>query len=100
MAVVRKRSWKTFKKDTKWAAIELWKAKVSLSTIRQQLKMSASTLRKILSFAKANPNDPILPRKTSSGRPKKISKDIMKLMKKKLPAQPSLSDVVLYKTET
>ena len=36
MAVGRKRSQKTFKKDTKRATIELWRASVPLSTIKQQ----------------------------------------------------------------
>ncbi len=79
------------------AAVELWRAKVPLKTIRQQLKMSESTLRRILAFAKANPIDPIMPRKAVMGRPRKISKDTMKVIKKKLQEQPSLTAVQLKK---
>jgi hypothetical protein len=54
---------KSLKNDDKRAAIELWSAKVPLSNIRKQLKMSERTLRRILSFAKANPLNPIMPMK-------------------------------------
>jgi hypothetical protein len=57
------------------AAIELWRAKVPLSNIRKQLKMPERTLRRILSFTKAIPLNPIKPRKLGSGRPRKISGD-------------------------
>ena len=39
---------KNFKTDSKRAAVELWRAGVPLATIRKQLKMSESTLRRIL----------------------------------------------------
>ncbi len=39
---------KNFKTDSKRAAVELWRAGVALATIREQLKMSESTLRRIL----------------------------------------------------
>ncbi len=54
---------KSLKNEDKRAAIELWRAKVPLSNIRKQLKMSERTLRRILSFAKTNPLNPIKPRK-------------------------------------
>jgi hypothetical protein len=44
--------------DDKRAAIELWKAQMPPSKIRAQLKMSESTLRRILVFA-FNPINPI-----------------------------------------
>jgi hypothetical protein len=39
---------KNFKTDSKRAAVELCRAGVALATIRKQLKMSESTLRRIL----------------------------------------------------
>ena len=46
---------KHFSLEDKRVAIELWKPKVPLKSIRDQLSMSESTLRRILSFAKKNP---------------------------------------------
>jgi hypothetical protein len=54
---------KSLKNEDKRAAIKLWRAKVPFSNIRKQLKMSEKTLRRILSFPKANPLNPIKPRK-------------------------------------
>ena len=73
MAWVRTGSGKNVKDCAKRAAVELWRARVLLSTIRSQLKLSESTLRRILVFAKKNPINPIIPRKPGPGRPKKIS---------------------------
>ena len=50
---------KNFEKDSKRAAVELWRAGVPLGTIRKQLKMSESTLRRILAFARKNPTLPV-----------------------------------------
>ena len=75
MARVRTGSGKNVKDCAKMAAVELWRAKVLLSTIRSQLKLSESTLRRILVFAKKNPINPIIPRKPGPGRPKKISEE-------------------------
>ena len=50
---------KNFGKDSKRAAVELWRAGVPLGTIRKQLKMSESTLRRILAFARKNPTLPV-----------------------------------------
>jgi hypothetical protein len=45
-----------FKTESKKrAAVELWRAGVPLATIRKQLKMSGSTLRRILAVARKNP---------------------------------------------
>ena len=41
-----------FSIETKRVAIELWKAKVPLKSIRAQLSMSESTLRQILASRK------------------------------------------------
>ncbi len=52
-----KRTWsqKNLKNDDKRAAVELWKAKLPLSTIRNQLKLFEKTLRSVLAFTKGNP---------------------------------------------
>jgi hypothetical protein len=57
------------------AAVEQWRAKVVLNTIRSQLKMFESNLWRVLPFAKANPVNPIKSRKPVSGRPMKLSID-------------------------
>jgi hypothetical protein len=93
MGAVRKDTGKPFKKDYKRAAIELWKAQVPLSRIRAQLKMSESTLRRILAFAKTNPLDPISSRKPGSGKKRKISMETRRLMKKGLAENHSLSQL-------
>ena len=49
---------KNFKTDSKRAAVELWRAGVPLDTIRKQLKMSESTLRRILAVVRKNPTLP------------------------------------------
>jgi hypothetical protein len=94
MARVRTGSEKNFKDSSKKAAVELWRANVLLSNIRSQLKLSKSTLRRILAFfAKRNPINPIMPSMCGSGRPKKISEETRRLIKKKLKANPSLTAV-------
>jgi hypothetical protein len=55
-------------KNDKMTEVELWRAKVHLSTIRSQLKMSKRTLRRVLAFAKANPLNPIRSRNSVLGR--------------------------------
>jgi hypothetical protein len=68
---------KNFKTDSNRAAVEFWRAGVALATIRKQLKMSESTLRRILAVARNNPTLPIPPRKPVSGRPRKISQEVI-----------------------
>ena len=41
--------------DKKTAAVELWKAGIPLSNIRAQLGIGERTLRRLLTFAKKNP---------------------------------------------
>jgi hypothetical protein len=45
---------KPFSREEKRVAIELWRAKVPLKAIRDQVKMLESTLRRVLAFAKKN----------------------------------------------
>ena len=91
MRAVNNHSTKPFTKADKRAAIELWRAKVPLKAIRSQLKMSESTLRRVLAFAKKQPENPIADRKPESGRPPKITTAIQIVMKRKLMQTPTLT---------
>jgi hypothetical protein len=64
---------KASKNNYKRAAVELWKTQVTLSIIRNQLKMIRKTLRRVLTFIKANTLNHIKPRKPMSRRLRKIS---------------------------
>ena len=68
-----------------------------LKAIRSQLKMSESTLRRILAFAKKQPENPIADRKPGSGRPTKITPAIEMIMKRKLVKTPTLTAKQLKK---
>ncbi len=73
---------KNFKTDSKRAAVELWRAGVSLATIRKQLKMSESTLRRILAVASKNPTLPAeemdFPQNLVVGLPKRFQEAIIR----------------------
>ena len=73
---------KSFSHADKRAAVELWKAKVSQKAIRDQLGMSKATLKRILAFAKANPENPIAGRKTGrslvTSMPRRLQEVIQK----------------------
>jgi hypothetical protein len=58
MEAQKSQTGKNFKNDFKGAGVELWRAGVPLATIRKQLKMSESTLRRILIVAIKNPTLP------------------------------------------
>ncbi len=64
---------KPSKSNDKRAAVEQWRVKVPHGTISSQLKVSERTLRRVLTFAKAHPLNPIKARKPVSCRPRKIS---------------------------
>jgi hypothetical protein len=49
----KKHVWKNLKNNDKRAAVELWRAKVPLSTVRNKLKVFERTLRRVLAFKKA-----------------------------------------------
>jgi hypothetical protein len=51
----RKSSQKNLENNDKRVAVELWRATLPLSTIRNQLKVFEKTLRSVLAFTKANP---------------------------------------------
>jgi len=64
---------KPFTEAEKRAAIELWKAKVPLKRIREQLQMSERGLRNILAHAKKNPEDLVAKsRNKNAGRNNKV----------------------------
>ena len=71
MEAQQKQPRKNFGKDSKRASVELWRVGVAWATIRKQLKMSESTLRRILAIAKKNPT--LFPPRSHavSGRPSK-----------------------------
>jgi hypothetical protein len=62
-----------FSMEDKRVAVELWKAKVPLKRIREQLGMSEATLRRVLDHAKKRPSCPVKKRKPGSGKKKIIS---------------------------
>ncbi len=73
---------KQFSEAEKRAAIELWKAGISLKKIRYQLKMSERGLRNILAYAKAHPEAPIPKKSKNASRPSKISLGAIREMKR------------------
>ena len=77
-----------FSQEAKRAVFELWKAKVPLKNIREQLYMPERTLRHVLAAAKASPEDPVPKRKKTSGQPDKVMamKNVAELMPRRLQA--------------
>jgi hypothetical protein len=59
MSVEKGTTFKHISSEQKRAGIELFKAGVSRKKIWTQLNMSDRSLRKILSYAKKNPDSPI-----------------------------------------
>jgi hypothetical protein len=57
--------------------------------------MSKSILRRALVFAKADPTYPIIPKKLSPGKQRKISAETRRILKKILSENPHLSAVKL-----
>jgi hypothetical protein len=56
-----------FSSQTRRVAVELWKAKVPLKQIRDQLQMSKVTLICLLAHARNHPNQPVKLRKKGTG---------------------------------
>jgi hypothetical protein len=50
----------------------------------RQLKISERNLGRVLTFAKTKPLDPVMSRKSASGRPRKISMEARRMMNNKL----------------
>jgi hypothetical protein len=59
---------KTLFREQKRASFELWKAKVPLKEIRSHIQMVWVTLRRILTLARNNPDDPCPDQKAGSGK--------------------------------
>ncbi len=57
------------------ASFELWKAKVPLKEIRSHIQMAEVTLRRILTLARNNPDDPCPDQKAGSGKRFKVSEE-------------------------
>jgi hypothetical protein len=80
---------KHLSRDLKVAAIELSKANVPLKKIRDQLNISESSLRRILSFARKNPANPISARKKRVAHNLKLTPQALQDIKKALTKNPS-----------
>jgi hypothetical protein len=88
MPVVKKH----FDAGARRAAIELWRAKVPQRAIMKQLGMSKATMMRVLTFARANPTNPIAKWKKGSGHPTKLTEATLEKMKTKLQKTPTLRD--------
>jgi hypothetical protein len=73
MSVVKTKSRKPFSYSDRRAVIVLWKASVLHKAIREHLKMSKVTLKRILAFARANPENPVPMPRPRSGLLSKLS---------------------------
>jgi hypothetical protein len=79
--------------------LELWRVKVSLATIRKQLKMSERSLWRILYFAKSNPDATVARRKRDPGSRTSnlnMTHALVEAIRKLLTKSPTLS--VLFMT--
>jgi hypothetical protein len=95
MSVEEGTTFRHISREQKRAAIELFKAGVSRKKIWTQLNMSDRSLRKILSYAKNNPDSPIGTRKLGSGRPTVFTPEVKKKMRNMLRKNPGLSGAQL-----
>jgi hypothetical protein len=66
---------KTLSREQKRASFELWKAKDLLKEIRSHIQMAEITLRRILTLARINPDDPSPDQKAGSGKRFKVSEE-------------------------
>ena len=82
---------KNFTVEDKRVAIGLWKGGLPLSKIREQLQMSKASLKRSLATARKNPTLPVAKRKVGTGRKSTINQEILRLMRKKLVKDPTLS---------
>jgi hypothetical protein len=64
-----------FSREQKRAFLELWNAKVPLKKIRSHIQMAEVTLRRILTLARNNPDDPCPDQKAGSGKRFKVSEE-------------------------
>lgn len=80
-----------FTMEDRRVAVELRRAKVPLKSIRQQLNMSESTLRRILAYAKKNPTIPVKGRKIGTGRFSKVTQTTLKTMRDIINKAPTIT---------
>ncbi len=80
-----------FSQEDKRVAVELWKANVPLKSIRDQLNMSESTLRRVLSFARKNPSFPVKKRKIGTGRKPTVTPATLQAMKEIIKDNPTIT---------
>jgi hypothetical protein len=66
---------KTLSREQKRASFGLWKAKVPLKEIRSHIQMAEVTLRRILTLARNNPDDPCPGQKAGSKKRFKVSEE-------------------------
>jgi hypothetical protein len=81
-----------FSAETRRVAVELWRAQVPLKKIRDQLQMSASTLKRLLAHAREHPDLPVKPRKMGTGmKNSKVMNSTLRDMRKHLLRNPILT---------
>ena len=78
-------------REIKVAAVELFKAGITRANICKQLKISDSSLYRILKAFQKNPLNPDLERKKGSGKKKIISPETLVKMKRLLSDTPTLT---------
>jgi hypothetical protein len=66
---------KTLSREQKRASFELWKAKIPLKEITSHIQMAEATLRRILTVARNNPDDPCPDQNAVSGKRSKVSEE-------------------------
>ena len=87
-----------FSEAEKSAAVEVWKAKIPLKRIREQLQMSKRGLRNILAYAKKNPEDPVpKSRKKNAGPNNKVSLGTMRKIRSAIIRDPCTTAKTLKK---
>jgi hypothetical protein len=81
-----------FSAETRRVAVELWRAQVPLKKIRDQLQMSASSLKHLLAHAREHPDLPAKPRKMGTGmKNSKVMDSTLRDMRKHLLRNPTLT---------
>jgi hypothetical protein len=66
---------KTLSREQKRASFELWKDKVPFKDIRSHIQMAEVSLRRILTLARNNPDDPCPDQKAGSRKRFKVSEE-------------------------
>jgi hypothetical protein len=81
-----------FSTETRRVAVEFWRAQVPLKKIRDQLQMSASTLKHLLAHVREHPDLPVKPQKMGTGMKNlKVMDSTLRDMRKHLLRNPILT---------